>query len=827
MLIEQALYGEAHGGHSLLATSGNDQVPSEIVQQLDLPDTAPPGVHWSPFLRGFPCHDRYVLARTFLDTCAPRGGMVFSHALILPLDQVTRIPDLRPILAFLTTDDVSRPPMKTIDLPGATTVPPDAIDLLDAAEALASTKKFPVIRAGSAGFDDLIVALWGRLLPELRRRFAFRLSFGPHDLVEQFTPDLVCTPQSTVGSWTDYRVIGAGANHEPNSLASAMLSGRGNPEPLLAFMREIEGEPTTFTELQLFDRAYQLTKQEATLERCVSAVRLVAKLSPDPRAGRDRKDLLITKLQECVYEASAEQILLMRNLQLSAYPSPARVWTALETWISENTYPRNQDRQLLSALKDATCDDAVPEWRAALLAGLATAARACKAQFRDAFWRWIQTCPEIVDAALRVVMAEGHIEKCVAEAAPSNITPDIAKPLLGLARSRGWFRIHGTLLSVTSSPLDAVRQQITIDTDFSFVDGVRLSLRMAEPEQVLSCALELDDPRTILLAGREAAKRPELLTEVDFRGTAAQAVWQKALAINQHSWQAPASPEAALYVVLDCLLEGEDTNSSLIAQLSSTPLADLGRYCHRAEIWQHFEHETLSDFLAATSKEWLKRASQGHVPFLPEARLQSAILEGDALDTALGALVPRSLRAAIGIVSALDRFCERRFQYFVDDVLANTPSLSVPAAKQIGRLILDRQWATTADGIVEQYRLGRQDLKHALRAFRDMLDFWTQWQLGLSRPTKDRKWEAFEELASELYPTGPRGQAIWERAGGDDADLVLSENGRTQWHEALRNARRGKGVRPSEILRVMKTDFPNNERVSRLCGDPLFEESKK
>ena len=82
MQIEQALYGECRGGHSLLASSGDDAVSTGIVQRLDLPDTAPPGVEWSPFLRGFPYEDRYVLSRTFHDTGASRGGMVFSHALL-------------------------------------------------------------------------------------------------------------------------------------------------------------------------------------------------------------------------------------------------------------------------------------------------------------------------------------------------------------------------------------------------------------------------------------------------------------------------------------------------------------------------------------------------------------------------------------------------------------------------------------------------------------------------------------------------------------------------------------------------------------------------
>lgn len=84
MRIEQAFYGETGGGHGLLEASRNDEVSRGVVQRLDLPDAAPQGEKWWPFLRGFPYRDRYVLCRTFLDRYAPRGGMVFSHALITP-----------------------------------------------------------------------------------------------------------------------------------------------------------------------------------------------------------------------------------------------------------------------------------------------------------------------------------------------------------------------------------------------------------------------------------------------------------------------------------------------------------------------------------------------------------------------------------------------------------------------------------------------------------------------------------------------------------------------------------------------------------------------
>ena len=760
MQIEQALCGEAHGGHSLLDASRNDEVSSEIVQRLDLPDTAPLGVEWSPFLRGFPYRDRYLLSRTFLDTCASRGGMVFSHALIAPLDGITRTSDLRPLLKLLTTDERSRPAAETIDLVSIDTHPPDTDDLIDAAEALSSMIELPVVRAGHVGFDHLVVALWARLLPKMRRNFAFRLSFGPHDLVEDLTPALVCTPHATVGRWTGYRIIRSGAFHQPTSLARAVLSGRGNTAQLLEFMGGIGAEPATFTDLRLLGQACRLSRQEPTPERCIGVVRLVGKLSPDSDVGVGRKEILVRRLQEAVSEASAGQILLMRNLQLSAFPSPDRVWQTLKTWVAKNTYPQDQDRHMLSALKDATSDGAVAEWRAAFLDGLVAAARERKSNFRDAFWRWIQICPGVVNAALHYVMAEEDVERCVAKAAPRNIAEDMGTTLLALARSRGWLRVHGAVLSAKCSPLDSVRQQVAVDTDLSFIEGVRLSLRNAKLEEVLDCALEIGDPRTISLAGEAAAKHPDLLAGIDFSETNAQGIWREALIINPDSWQGPVSPGAAFQAVLDCLLAGAETNSSLVDQLSLTPVADLGSYPRRAEVWLQGDGVKLDNLLAATAKGWLRHASGGHVPFRPEAELQSAILAADELEPTLNGLIPGNPGAAVSIVFVLDCYGEDRFKCLIDDVIASSPSLSVPDAEEIGRLILDRQWEGTAERMVDQYRSGRQDLKPALHIFYDMLDFWTRLFLGFARQSKDEKWEALEDLAVELYPGGPSEQGM-------------------------------------------------------------------
>ena len=836
MRIEQALYGECRGGHSLLAASEDDGVSSDIVQRLDLPDTAPPGVEWSPFLRGFPFRNRYVLSRTFRDTNASRGGMVFSHALLAPLDDIEEITDLTPLLQLLASSDRQRPKATTIDFVRTETPLPDAVDLIDAAEALTATGQYsryskeqgttralPVVRLGHVGLDDLVVALWARLLPKMRRAFAFRLSFDPRDLGETPAPALVCTPPSMAARWSDYPIIRSGVSREPASLAAAVLAGHEKAASFLEFLREIGAKPATFRDLRLLDRAYLLNVGEPTLDRCIGAVRLIEKLSPDSDAGEDGKDVLVRRLCELVAAATAKQILLLRNLQLSAFPSPNRIWKALKTWVAENSYPRDQDGKMLTVFEDATATaSAVEEWRTAVLDGSAVAARSRNSAFPKAFWRWFQVRPEVVAAVFRHVPVEVGVEKRVAAATPRSLDETAAEPLATLALSRGWLRMHGAILSAIRNPLDAARGQVAVDTELSFVAGLKSALRQAKPAEVVDCALEIEDPRMPRLAGEAVAKDPGLLAGVDLTGRKAQAIWREALDIDPECWRAPADPSAAFHSILDRLLDGGDADLSLIDRLSCTPVADLGSYARRPETWPRIKGNALDNILTATASGWLRRAASGGVPFAPEQALQSAILGNDEFESTLDALVPGRVGAVMRIVATLERYDEHGFLHLLESTMSRTTSLAASDAEGIGCLVLERRWEDVATDLVARYENGRRDLKPALRACYDMLDFWVRWRLWLTPISETEKWTAFEELAAELYPRGPDDGGLWERAGGKDADLSSGGDGRTRWRNATRNMRNGKGPTPSELLAMMLEDFPNNERLLHLAGDRVF-----
>ena len=826
MQIEQALYGESRDGHSLLASSGDDAISTAIVQRLDLPDTAPPDAEWSPFLRGFPHQDRYVLSRTFHDTAASRGGMVFSHALLAPLDELVHAPDLQPLLLLLATSDGQRPDATTVRLPRTQTRVPQPIDLVDAAEALVATGTLPVVRVGHIGFDDLVVALWAHLPPEIRRGFAFRLSFGPPDLLEHPMPALVCTPRGMAARWSEYPVIRTATPHKPDSLAAAILSGRAKAAPLIEFMQQMEIRPDKFPDLRLAEQAYQLDIGEPSLERRVGAMRLIEKLSPDSEAGDAGKKLLAQRLCDALSGARAEEILRLRNLQLSAFPEPKRVWKAVATWVAENSYAQDQDTEMLSVLEDATSSDAaVEEWRAAILNGLAGAARSAKSAFPRAFWRWFKLRPEIVTAVFPHVPAEARVEERLARAAPRTLDKATAATIEPLAVSRGWLRLHGTVLSASASPSDAVRRHVAVDTDPSFLEGLRAALRRAKPAELVECTLQIEDPRMPRLAGEAVAKDRKLLAGLDLTPTTAQAIWREALAIKPESWQGPTDPAAAFHSILDCLVDGNQTDPMLLKRLSDTPLADLGNYPRRAEIWSRIEKGARHKMLATTANGWLKKAAGGNVPAAPEQDLQIAILKDNEFERTLDALIPDRAGTAVRIVAALSHYDQQRFLQLLSALISRTTSLTTPDAEGVGRLTLERQWEDVAAYLLRQFKSGRRDLKPALRSCCDMLDWWDRLVYGLVPISEFDKWEAFQELAAELYSGGPDNDGLWERAGGDDADLSTGGNGRARWRNALRKMRNGKGPTPSALLARMMEDFPHNERIPHLASDPVFAET--
>jgi len=81
------------------------------------------------------------------------------------------------------------------------------------------------------------------------------------------------------------------------------------------------------------------------------------------------------------------------------------------------------------------------------------------------------------------------------------------------------------------------------------------------------------------------------------------------------------------------------------------------------------------------------------------------------------------------------------------------------------------------------------------------------------------RWSELEHCLAELYPTGPRDQELWSRAGGDLSRIQLYGSGQATWHSALRALKQGGGGRNisfDSLVAAAKEDFLKHPRWTSL-----------
>lgn len=821
MILEQAVYGEVKGGHGLRAASGDIKLAAELTSRLDLPDTAPPGADWSPYVSGFPFREHYVIARTFRDPNATRAGMVLSHALIAPLDEIVNISDLQEIFDQLIAHPIAPSHLLAFGIDFYDKPLPSVPELAAAASALVTRASGPVVRVGHQGFEQLIASLWARLWPTMRREFSFRISFGPGDLIESLMPVLVCTPSSLAARWQGYRLIHNFTNAS-SSLASRFLIGDVAGEQLRVFAESIGTELSTFGDLKLLEQAYRFATQEPDpIGNAAAAVRLVERLSPDPERGESGKEMILKSFILRLESAAASDILPLRNLQLNGFAQAEKLWAALDEWVAKNLFPKAQDLAFLTTVTDALgVDKACEDWCRALLGGLRRATRENATFFPSALWRWAEADTTLTEPLWASIGVNKSFEKSLVRVAPQVLKHGTARPILSYAAQNRLYRLHGAAAVAAESFIDAVRLQVSIEPALES-EGIQVVLQRATPSEVVSCAIDIGDARLISFATDAVTNEPELLAELDLSNKVVRGIWSSALVRNQDVWCGPANPRAAFDQVLNDYLESSETSSLLIDRLANTPLGDLSDFPRRGELWLKLSGDTRTILLRATASGWIERAEKGH-PSNVEIPLCEAIRVDHKLDVLLDRLASGRIAQAALLVGLLPSFEEMSFRSWLRKATLRTLSLQAADAEAVGRLVDKRRWSDAADDLMGMLRSGRTDIRPALRACVSLIGFFDRWIYGLSEVTSIEKWDLLISLAADLYPTGPDEDGLWERAGGHNSDLGCGGSGRSRWRDAIGRIRLGRAPRIDSLLREMLQDYKDNADLNFLSGDKQF-----
>lgn len=822
MRVEQAVYGEIPGrGHGLRTSSPNAFMAAAIASKLDLPDAVPPGIQaWSPFVRGFPVDDHYVLARTLLDSSASRGGMVLTHALIVRLDDMCELRSLATLFGRLAASVADCPgSVAALELEPECGIHTPAADLIGTANALTAQGLAPAVRLGVQGFEHLIDSLWRNLWPAFRRTFAFRLSFGPNDVVEHPPPALVCTPEQLQARWSKHHIVKPD-DQAPDSESAKVLCGQRDVQPIMALAEELGLEVRTLREMIRLERLHTLLSGRDSFDDLLAAIRLTEGLSDQSTIGASIKDELIGRFTALIPGAGCKPLLPMRNLALSGFANTRELWSAVEHHVSNLGFAPTDDVDMIKMVAASVDEDlALPPWRAAVTAGLSNAVRRDKPAIFQAIWRWAELSPAAFAAAIDSLPADAAVEERLAGEVPRKLHVATPAILLSPLLKKRWFVAYGAVLASTLPPLDATSQQLKVDRDQDYSAGLRSALRYASPLQTLECALAHKDLRLVRLCADVAAANPQILANIRCNDITEQKVWGAAIGKHSSLWNAPIDAFGARDNVLAQLAEGRLADTSLLEALAQTPLADLSANPERAQLWSILPPSTQGHYLQATVTGWLEAATKGVVIGHPEAALERAILASSTLQSVLGRS-SLTVDVRLALVMALPSFLEEVFITWLNKLLRDVRTLSHTEAEQLGTLVASRHWGRAAKYLSEQLAAHRQDLMPGLRLCAGLLGPFTCWRLGISKPSIAEKWKAFEEDACELYPSGPDSGELWSRAGGKNSDLPGNgQNGAARWHNALRSIRHGGRPTARRLLALMCQDFPLNEKLRLYASD--------
>ena len=821
MRVEQAVYGQVSGrGHGLRESSDKSRLAAEIYGRLDLPDGVPGGVQgWSPFVRGFPVGNRYVIAKTFLDSNASRGGMVLSHALIVSLDDVSDLGSLAPLFGLLATAVDQFPTwITTLDLELSGSHAPNAPELVGAANALATQQQLPVVSLSVTGFEGLVDALWQNLSPEMRRCFAFRLSFGPTDLVEQPLPTVVCTPEQLRARWLKHAAVNPD-DTVPVSAVAAVLCGQRPLAPLIALATDLGVALATIKDLGRLERLHTLLEGRGDFDDIVSAVRMVDGLSSDPRVGGATKSALLSRLVELVPAASASQLLVLRNLLLAGFSQAEQFWSAVELAVAKLKFEPAQDAEL-GELAQAAGDEelAFEPWRAAATTGLLVASRKDGAPIYKAVWRWAEGNARAFSAVVDALPPERAFEQRLAAAVPKKL--QVAKPeqLLAPVLKKRWLVAHGAVLAATLAPRDAARLQLKVDRAAGHSEGLEAALGHANAAEVLECAVSEKDLRLVDMAADMAISDPNVLSGIRGQDITEQQIWAAAIQKKSSLWNAPKKAADVRDTVLEQLVDGHAVEQSLLEALAHTPLADVCAFPRRAELWHLLPQRDA--YLQATAAGWLQHAAASGKATTPEDTLERAIIASPQLQDNLSS-PSVSVDASLSIFAALASFSESMFITWLETMLQGVSALSTTSSERVGMLVASKRWDRAANTLAGLYSTRRRDdLLPALRACSGLLGVFTRWRLGVSAPTITEKWASLEDAACELYPAGPDDEQLWSRAGGKKSDLPGGfQSGAARWRAALSSIRFGGRPKARDLLFYMLKDFPDNEQLRLYASD--------
>jgi hypothetical protein len=817
--VYRAVFGDVGGAHKLIAASPD--LPQGLLNDLaaHYTDRLLSTEHaWSTYRCGFPVKGYYVLTQTF-PVKASRGGMVQTHAVMLPLDRVGGLRELEELAGLLPTEPA---PAEAVEAAVAPTTLDTKFRNLPPSSA---PGYLPIIRmllqdrvpvwVGQPGFWEVVVQLWRNLWPAARERFHFRVASEPSDVDGSVT--LLCTLKETRSNWDARTFVNQSAPMTDDlTRAEAFLAGAPEGEEVTKARARLGFSQPKISDInRLGDYVDQM--REGSADSVRYATRLLGQLAPEAVQIPDEKARVLKRLATLTAQGSEADVLGLRNLNINAFSGAGEVLKdSICTWMRERVHLGAGGQEVA---KEVFLNKR--EWDDFARPALVDAFSPWQPSHTAILWNWWVGEPTLIErtAFLLPAQADG-LEQQVTSSTPECL-PDAAQDsLLGLALARRWYLLHATVLGKAQEQpvLDRFRRQIQFDADQAYLEGLQSLAQSVEPMQLVQVAAEIGDARLVRLAADAVRCDPKLLLAVDPANANWREIWSQAVTQGLDLYLGLSNAQEAGYDLLLAAVDYNGCPGPLLDRVVTDTRTNLRDFPRRAEVWPLVESPAVRQrALRLVASQWLNT-------FISDELLCSTAIEPDLEVAVLNEWTwIRHTYPAASVLRMHGRFSALGEQDVVEWLNGSPYAQSTLDARALGKLILDNRWKRAAERLADVVLSSRGSLDAAIHGCIALLGrirkirIWTF--VADVTITEDEWWDEFLDRSSALFPYGVSETNIWYDSGGDPSLIPHYTTGRDQWTYALNLLRNGGGgpyITIPGLLHQMRRRFLQNGELETL-----------
>ena len=530
--IHQGFYGEVNRAHSCIKQTLTDpDLTSFLIAFTDRPAALPPGVTLSPYLSGNAFSKYYVFSKTFPDTSATRAGMVFTHVLILSLEDVTRVHRLHDVLSHFvesTANKVNEIREFQVELSdtlsnGLSKQQPKYIQ--ETISAFTSGIR-PILFTGDiTPFIDALQLIWNSPNLSSRRNIKFRTSFTLSDIDGIKDLTIVSIQKDFLPKWQGQTII-QGENQEMVEVIShseTLFLGYKIGNPFYNFLVDLD---VNLSEVQNYGQYEKVFINYISLDRIEDAnilrqdIRTIAKLSPSPNDAKAIKVKFLEQLSILIQNKKDSNIKALRNIDWNAFPDGEVKSKKIVSSYMENELknPNQKEFQLLSEMIDISITEKEQNWwHTTIIESLTNTFKSQDLVIQKNIWKLLEFSESILKNLLLVISPVKDCDAILRKNIPEKLKTETCKSLIQLSQKKNWYLLHADILLKMFSLEDSIESQLEFEEKLPLAnsEGVKYLVLNLTAEQLIFLTLKTNDRKLIALSVDAIEKNVLLLKGID------------------------------------------------------------------------------------------------------------------------------------------------------------------------------------------------------------------------------------------------------------------------------------------------------------------------